>query len=123
MRIREVDYNSVVRVPSRSNIQATIAYTGGRSKRVTLRLMEGSRRVFEKDTLLSRVAPEVVQDIPVRFTEPGRREFTLSVEASGEDTEAHNNRRDIVIEAEKAKARVVIADLLPDWELPWLRTR
>lgn len=120
VRIKEVDYNTVVRVPSRSRIEATLAYTGSRVKRVTLRLQEGNRTVFAKDTVLTPGAPELVQEIPVRFMEPGRREFALSVDVAGLDTEKDNNRRDIVIEAEKAKARILIVDQLPDWELHFL---
>ncbi len=120
VRIKEVDYNTVVRVPSRSRILATLAYTGTRSKRVTLRLTEGNRRVFEKDTLLTAASPELVVEIPLRFEKPGRREFALTVNVRGDDAEADNNRRDIVIEAEKASARIVIVDLMPEWELHFL---
>jgi len=120
VRIKEVDYNSVVRVPSRSSIQATLAYTGKSTTRVKIVLKEGNRNVFEKDTLISPAASELVQDIPVRFLEPGRREFALSVDVTGHDAEPDNNRRDIVIEAEKAKAKIVIVDMQPGWELHFL---
>jgi len=120
VRIKDVDYNSVVRVPSRTTIKATVAYTGNQPRRVKLLLSEGERRVFEKDTLLTPDGPELVQEIPVRFTEPGRREFALSVEVDGHDAEPENNRRDIVIEGEKAKAKIIIADLHPEWEMHFL---
>lgn len=120
VRIREVDYSSFVRVPSRANVSATLAYTGSARKRVTLRLTEGSRNIFERDTVLVQNGDDVKIDIPLRFTEPGRREFSLSVDVVGYDAEEDNNRRDIVIEAEKAKAKIAIVDLQPDWELHFL---
>lgn len=120
VRIKEVDYNTVVRVPSRSDIEATLSYTGSRARRVSIRLSEGNRRVFEKDTVISPTAPDLVQKIPVRFTEPGRRDFQLDVVVNGRDAEPDNNHRDIAIEAEKAKARIVIVDQLPDWEFHFL---
>lgn len=122
VRIKEVDYNPVVRVPSRTRIEATLAYTGGAggTRRVSIRLQEGNRRVFQKDTLFTPASTELVTDIPVEFEEAGRREFVLSVSVEGRDAEPDNNRRDIVIEAEKAQARILIVDMLPDWELHFL---
>jgi hypothetical protein len=46
--IRDVDYNSVVRVPSRSPIRATVGYTGGREKRATVKLTEGAGVIYER---------------------------------------------------------------------------
>lgn len=120
VRIREVDYSSFVRVPSRTTVSASLSYTGAAPKRVTIRLDEGARRVFERDTVLVPDRGDVTVEIPLRFVEPGRREFALSVDVSGYDAETDNNRRDIVIEAEKAKAKVIIVDLQPDWELHFL---
>ena len=121
VRIKEVDYNPFVRVPSRSVITASLEYTGDRQKRVVIKLTERGRTVFAKDTVMTPVVSEVVQEIPVRFPEAGRRQFELSVDVvGGNDAEPDNNRRDIVIEGEKARARVVIVDLLPNWELHFL---
>lgn len=120
VRIKEVDYNSVVRVPSRSSIKATLNYTGRREKHVSLRLTEGGNTIFKSDTLLSPAVNEIVREIPVSYREPGRREFTLSVDVDGEDIEKENNTRDIVVEAEKAKTSVLIVDLQPEWELHFL---
>lgn len=120
VRIKEVDYNSVVRVPSQSTIQATVQYTGGREKRVSLKLSEGGRTIFENDTLMTPVTNEIVQRIPVSYPEAGRRQFTLLVEVDGEDAEKENNKRDIVVEAEKAKSKLLIVDLYPEWELHFL---
>lgn len=120
VRIKDVEYNNVVRAPSVSPIEATVCYTGRREKRVTLKLSEGTRTIFEKDTLLTPAASEIVRKIPVSYRETGRREFTLEVIVDGEDVERANNRRDIIVEAEKAKATVFIVDLQPEWELHFL---
>jgi len=109
-----------VRVPSQTTINTTITYTGSRQKKVTLRLTEGTEILFEQDAVLTPAMPEVAHEIPVRFTEPGRRSFKLAVDVSGRDAETDNNERDIVIEAEKAKARILIVDLTPGWELHFL---
>lgn len=120
VRIKEVDYNSIVRSPSRSSIRTTLHYSGENAKRVHLRLFESGRVVFQTDTLLSGEAPEPTLDVPVDFPEAGRRKFVLEAEVEGYDAEAENNRRDIVIEAEKAGVRILIVDLLPQWELHFL---
>jgi hypothetical protein len=120
VRIKDVDYNSVVRVPSSSPINATFAYTGARQKRATVRLTEGERVVFEKELRLSPTQREVAVDIPVSYRESGRRQFRLSVDVDGYDAEKENNERDIVVEAEKARAKILIVDLKPEWELHFL---
>lgn len=120
VRIRDVDYNPIVRVPSQTSIRADLSYTGQREKRVRLELREGNRVVFAKDTVMTPAAPELTQEIPVRFVEEGRRAFDLSVEVVGRDIEPENNRREIVIEAEKAQAKIVIVDMHPEWELHFL---
>jgi hypothetical protein len=120
VRIKDVDYNSIVRAPARSAIRATLHYSGGNAKRVHLRLRESGRTVFEKDTLMTPQARELVQEIAVDFPEAGRRQFLLEADVDGYDAEAENNRRDIVIEAEKAGVRILIVDLLPEWELHFL---
>jgi len=58
--------------------------------------------------------------MPVEFTEAGKRSFVLEAVVEGYDAEAENNRRDIVIESEKAGVRILIVDLLPEWELHFL---
>jgi hypothetical protein len=120
VRIKDVDYNSVVRVPSRSPIFATVSYTGSREKRAVLTLTEDGRTVFERRLTLSPARSEITEELPVRYQEVGRRQFSLSVEVDGYDAEEDNNRRDIVVEAEKAKAKVLIVDLRPEWELHFL---
>ncbi|UCG53497.1 MAG: hypothetical protein JSW58_08065 [Candidatus Latescibacterota bacterium] len=127
VRIRDVDYNSIVRAPSRSTIETTIEYSGdpnappGTIKQVKLLLTtESGETVFEKDTLFVGAQREISQSIPVDFREPGRRQFRLDVVVGGHDAEPENNRRDIVIEAEKAGVRVLIVDLLPTWELHFI---
>jgi hypothetical protein len=120
VRIKDVDYNSVVRVPSRSIIRATVSYTGSREKRAVIELNEGGRVVFEREVSPSPADNEIVQEIPVNYREAGRRQFTLSVDVDGYDAEEANNHRDIVVEAEKAKAKILIVDLEPDWELHFL---
>jgi hypothetical protein len=120
VRIRDVDYNSIVRVPSRSPIKATVDYTGAREKRATLRLSEGQRVLFERQLRLSPAQKEAAVEIPVIYNESGRRRFQLSVDVEGDDAEDDNNERDIVVEAEKAKAKILIVDLKPQWELHFL---
>jgi hypothetical protein len=120
VRIAEVDYNSVVRVPSRSPIRTTVAYTGLREKRASLRLTENGRVLFEKELVLSPAQNEIVEEIPVRYREAGRRQLRLAVDVEGFDAEADNNSRDIVVEAEKAKAQILVVDLQPQWELHFL---
>lgn len=120
VRIKEVDYNSIVRAPSRTTISASVAYSGNTSRRVRLRLLEGRRVIFEKDTVLTSEAREFEQKITVEFPEPGRRQFVLEARVDGEDMELENNRRDIVIEAEKAGVRILIVDMLPSWEVHFL---
>lgn len=120
VRIADVDYNAVVHVPARATISASLTYTGAARKRVRIELREGSRAIFRQDTLVTAASREIEMKIPVRFVEPGRREFRLSVSVTGRDAEPDNNHRDIVIEAEKAKARILIVDLTPGWELHFL---
>ncbi|MCI0452419.1 MAG: DUF58 domain-containing protein, partial [Candidatus Latescibacteria bacterium] len=120
VRVAAVDYSPVVRAPSRAVVAATLASTGPSAKRVRVRLVEGSRSLFESDTTLAPGVSEATVRIPVRVTEPGRRELVLSVESRGEDQRADNNRRDIVIEVEKARAKILIVDLTPSWELAFM---
>ncbi len=120
VRVAAVDYSPVVRAPSNAIVEATVASTGPASKRVRVRLMEGARAVFQRDTTLAAGSSEATMRIPVRVTEPGRREFVLSVESPGNDQRADNNRRDVVIEVEKARAKILIVDLTPSWELAFM---
>ncbi|UCH82581.1 MAG: hypothetical protein JSW50_08825 [Candidatus Latescibacterota bacterium] len=126
VRIKDVDYNSVVRAPSRSTIKATIECLGGvfdspgRVKKIKIRLMENGATLFETDTLVTVAEREIVQDIPVEFPKPGRRQFRLTASVDGFDAEPENNWRDIAIVAEKAGVRVLIVDQLPTWELSFL---
>ncbi len=120
VRIEDVDYSSVVRAPSRTTVRATIEYTGERARRATIRLREGARVVFRSDTLLTPSNRRVEQEIPLQFRRPGKRSFTLSVGVSGGDAQSANDRREIVIEAEKASTRVVVVDMTPGWELSFL---
>jgi len=120
VRVAAVDYSPIVRAPSRAVVAATIASTGPERKRVRVRLTEGSRALFTSDTTLAPGTSEATVRIPVRVTEPGRREFVLSIESAGTDQRADNNRRDIVIEVEKARAKILIVDLTPSWELAFM---
>ena len=120
VRVAAVDYSPIVRAPSRAIIEATLASTGPATKRVRVRLTEGSRALFTADTTLAPGVSEATLRIPVRVTEPGRRELVLSVESPGTDSRADNNRRDIVIEVEKARAKILIVDLTPSWELSFM---
>jgi hypothetical protein len=120
VRVSDVDYNSVVHVPSRATIRASLAHTGDRRRRVTLRLLEGEREVFARDTVLTPLSREIEVDVPVRFVEPGRREFRLVVDGDGFDAEPDNNARDVVIEGKKARAKIAIVDLHPGWEVHFL---
>jgi hypothetical protein len=125
VRIERVDYASVVRVPSRSEIEATVAYSGGPisrggGKRIRVRLSENERTVFELDTLFTASSTEIVSRIPVDFRDTGRRRFDLQVSAIGFDAEPGNNRREIAIDAEKSGEKVLIVDLTPGWELKFL---
>jgi hypothetical protein len=120
VRITDVDYNSVVRVPSLSPVKTTVGYTGQREKRAVLTLTENGRVLFEKELKLSPTQNEIEVEIPVRYREAGRRQFKLAVDVDGYDAEAANNSRDIVVEAEKARARILIVDLEPQWEFHFL---
>lgn len=120
VRIEDVEYNSIVRAPSRTTISARLLHTGGGSKPVTLRLLENGRAVFSQDTLLTPQTRDVSVSIPVAFPESGRRSFTLDAAVRGPDAEPENNRRDIVIDAEKAGVKILIVDLAPAWELHFL---
>lgn len=120
VRIKDVDYNSIVRAPSRSSISASLHYSGAKNKRVEVRLRENGQTVLRKDTLFTPQVSNIDLEIPVEFPEPGRRTFVLDAVVEGYDAEAENNRRDVVIEAEKAGVRVLIVDLLPEWELHFL---
>jgi hypothetical protein len=120
VRLVAVDHSPVVRVPSRAVLSAEIASSGPSRRRVHIRLAEGARTVFEADTSLAAGNATATLRIPVRIEESGRREMVLSVSADGTDVEPENNRRDVVIDAEKAKARILIVDLTPAWDLPFL---
>lgn len=120
VRITGVEYSPVVRAPSRAVIAAGIASTGSAPRRVHVRLSEGARTVAEADTTFAAGGAQATIRLPVRFEESGRREFVLSVSSGGPDVEPGNNRREVVIEAEKARSRVLIVDLAPSWELPFL---
>jgi hypothetical protein len=120
VRIKEVDYNSIVRAPSRAVIDATLHYSGDSTRRVHLRLIESGRVIFSRDTTLTPAVREVRQEIPVDFPKEGRRTFVLEARVDGYDAEKENNRRDIVIEAEKGGVKVLIVDLVPAWELHFL---
>ncbi len=120
VRLAGVEYSPVVRAPSRATIRARVASTGTTVRRVHLQLSENGRVVFEADTSLAAGPAEAVVPVAVRVIEPGRREFVLTVSSDGVDTEKENNRRDVVIEVEKAKTRVLVVDLAPTWELAFL---
>jgi hypothetical protein len=120
VRIEDAEYSPVVRVPSQAVIRAGIAATGASAKRIHVRLAEGSRTIFEADTSFAGGHASTTLRIPVRFEEAGRREFVLSVTTTGRDVEPGNNRRDIVIEGEKARSRILIVDLTPGWDLTFL---
>ena len=120
VRIKNVEYNSIVRAPSKTNIDATLQYTGPGAKRVTLKLTEDGRTLFARDTTITEDLGEVGIQIPVEFSEPGRRRFQLEADVNGYDAEASNNVREVVIEGEKAGVRVLIVDLHPTWELHFL---
>lgn len=126
VRIKEVDYSSIVGAPSRASIRAVLEYSGGGGaaeggrKHIRLRLREGERTVFERDTVFAGSSGELSRDIPVEFPEPGTRRFTLDVAVSGYDAEEDNNRREIVVHAEKSERRILIVDLAPTWELTFL---
>lgn len=120
VRVAGVDYSPVVRAPSRAIVAATVASTGPATKRVRVRLSEGARVIFQRDTTLAPGVSEANVRIPVRVTEPGRRELVLSVESESADLRADNNRRDIVIEVEKSRAKILIVDLTPAWELAFV---
>lgn len=116
VRIKDIDYSTIVRAPSRSTIAATLGYSGEKARRVELNLLENNKTIFRKDTLFTKDVDEIELEIPVDFPEAGRREFVLQAEADGYDAESENNRRDIVVEVEKAGVRILIVDLLPEWE-------
>ncbi|MDH3217052.1 MAG: hypothetical protein OEN01_12315 [Candidatus Krumholzibacteria bacterium] len=118
--IKDVDYSALVRAPSRSTIKASLRYTGKSGKRFALRLREANRDIFSKDTLFAAGTGEIKLEIPVDFPKAGRRAFVLEAVVEGYDAEDENNRRDIVVEAEKAGMRILIVDLLPAWELHFL---
>jgi hypothetical protein len=120
IRIKDIDYNTIVRAPSRSTIQTTLGYSGENAKRVQVRLIEDGKTIFKKDTLFTADVQEIEIGIPVDFPEAGRRDFVLEAESDGYDAEAANNRRDIVVEVEKAGVRILIVDLLPEWESHFL---
>jgi hypothetical protein len=120
VRIKDVDYNTIVRAPSRTNIAATLHYSGENPKRVELRLREGGQTIVRKDTSFAPGIREIDVEMPVDFKEAGRRVFVLEAVVDGFDAEAENNRRDVVIESEKAGVRILIVDLLPEWELHFL---
>ena len=120
VRVSGVDYSPVVRAPSRAIVAATIAGSGPSAKRVRVRLTEGTRTLVDRDTTLAAGTAEATLRMPVKVTEPGRRELVLSVESPGNDQRADNNRRDIVIDVEKARAKILIVDLTPAWELAFM---
>ncbi|HKW14988.1 MAG TPA: hypothetical protein VJS69_10925 [Candidatus Krumholzibacteria bacterium] len=120
VRIDDAEYSPVVRVPSRAMIRAGIATSGPAAKRVHVRLAEGDQTVFQADTSFAGGNTAATMNIPVRFEKPGRREMVLTVTSSGKDMSPDNNRRDIVIEGEKARARILVMDLSPGWEVSFL---
>jgi hypothetical protein len=120
VRIRDVSYSSVVRTPSQAVIRVDLHYSGRQQKNVQIQLTENGRVLYEKSVSMSSLRRDVAEDITVEFPEDGRRQFELGLSVQGYDAEPDNNRRDIVIEAEKAEARALIVDLRPDWELHFL---
>lgn len=120
VRIDDAEYSPVVRVPSRAVIRAGIAASGPTAKRVHIRLAEGSQTLFEADTSFAGGSASATLHIPVRFEKPGRREMVLTVSSNGKDVNPGNNSRDIVIEGEKARARILVMDLSPGWETSFL---
>ena len=120
VRIKDISYSSIVRIPSRATIRTALHYAGRQQKNVQLRLVEDGEVLYEKNVTMSSINRDIVEDISVEFPEVGRRQFELSLSVQGYDAEEENNRRDIVIEAEKAEARALIVDLRPDWELHFL---
>jgi hypothetical protein len=120
VRVDDAEYSPVVRVPSRAVIRAGIAASGPAPKRVHIRLAEGDQTIFEADTSFAEGNASATMNIPVRFEKPGRREMVLTVGTSGKDMSSANNRRDIVIEGEKARARILVVDLSPGWEVSFL---
>ncbi|HEX6790519.1 MAG TPA: hypothetical protein VF247_04335 [Candidatus Krumholzibacteria bacterium] len=120
VRIEDAEYSPVVRVPSRAVIRAGIGVSGATPKRVHVQLTEGSKTIFQADTSFATGNAVATMRIPVRFEEPGKRQMVLSVTTTGKDVQPGNNRRDIVIEGEKARSRILIVDLSPGWDVTFL---
>jgi hypothetical protein len=120
VRIEDAEYSPVVRVPSRALIRAGIGVTGAAAKRVHVELTEGNHTLFQADTSFAPGSAVATLRIPVRFEEPGRRSLVLRVTTTGRDVEPGNNRREIVVDAEKARARILIVDLAPGWDVTFL---
>ena len=73
VRIKNVEYNSIVRAPSKTNIDATLQYTGPGAKRVTLKLTEDGRTIFARDTTITEDLGEVVIEVSL-LSAPERME-------------------------------------------------
>ncbi len=120
VRIKSVDYNSIVRIPSRARLRAVIEGKGKRSKRAILKLKEGRNVLFEDNILIDPAGGEIARDIMIDVPEPGRRRMVLTVDIDENDTEPENNRRDIVIDAVKSDVKILIIDMFPGWDLHFI---
>ncbi len=120
VRLGDVDYPAVVRVPARATIRARVDWTGGGTRRVTVRLRAGTRTLVRRDTVLTAAAHSATVSLPLRLVRPGRRTMRVEVDAHDRDDPPANNARDVVIDAEKSRTRVVIVDATPDWELTFI---
>jgi hypothetical protein len=120
VRIKDISYSSIVRTPSQTTIRTALHYSGQQQKNIQLRLVENGQQLYEQSIAMNSINRDIEVDIPVEFPEAGRRQFELALSVQGYDAEEDNNRREIVIEAEKAEARALIVDLRPDWELHFL---
>jgi hypothetical protein len=115
VRVKEVDYNPLVRAPSRQTVRAILSNSGARSKRTSITLLKEGSILLKKEVQLEPFS-EMSVDLPVEVEEPGRKSYEISIDVDGPDAEESNNRRELIIDAEKAEIAVLIVDQLPTWE-------
>ncbi len=118
--IRDVDYNAIVRVPSKTTIKVVLSASGTKSKKVRLRLLDGGDEIFGKDVVVPSGKRSVTEKMTIPITKEGRKNYLLAADVKGEDFERANNSREIVIDAEKAEVKVLVVSMSPDWELHFI---
>lgn len=120
VRVKEVDYNPLVRAPSKQTLRAALVNSGTQPMRTHVTLTENGTVIDKQDVVVEPGGAELIVPLPVEVIEPGRRTYLVEIAVEGADAERGNNSREVIIDSEKAEISVLVVDQLPSWEHSFL---